>query len=102
MPKNPLSGKNPPQKKAVALRYDQTIDSAPKVVAKGAGLLAERIIALAREHGIPIHDDPDLVEILGKLNLQQEIPPEAYFIVAEILAFIYRANQNYPKAPPVR
>jgi flagellar biosynthesis protein len=82
----------PAKKKAVALRYDTSRDSAPKIVAKGAGALAEKIIALAKEHGIPIQEDADLVEVLAKLNLNADIPPDTYLVVAEILAFIYRAN----------
>lgn len=95
MPQNPSSSKTKPQKKAVALKYDREQDHAPKVVGKGAGQVAEKIIALAKEHGIPIQQDSDLVEILSRLNLNQEIPPETYVLVAEILAFIYRANQSY-------
>jgi flagellar biosynthesis protein len=57
--------------------------------AKGVGTLAERIIQLAREHNIPIKEDPDLVELLVQLDLEQEIPPELYKVVAEILAFVY-------------
>ncbi len=82
----------PAKKKAVALRYDATQGPAPKIVAKGTGEIAEKIIALAKEHGIPIQEDADLVEILAKLNLNADIPPDTYLVVAEILAFIYRAN----------
>lgn len=100
MPQNPPSGKTKPQKKAVALRYDKDKDSAPTVIAKGAGLVADRIIALAEEYGIPIQPNSDLVEILSRLKLNQEIPAETYVLVAEILAFIYRTNQSY--TPPNR
>jgi flagellar biosynthesis protein len=82
----------PTKKKAVALRYDTSRDTSPKMVAKGTGELAEKIIALAKEHGIPIQEDADLVEILAKLDLNADIPPDTYLVVAEILAFIYRAN----------
>jgi len=82
----------PTKKKAVALRYDVTQDPAPKIVAKGSGEIAAKIIALAKEHNIPIQEDGDLVEILAKLDLNADIPPETYLVVAEILAFIYRAN----------
>lgn len=85
------------QKKAVALRYDPAKDPAPVAVGKGLGLTAERIIALAREHGIPIHEDADLMEILSKLELHEQIPPAAYVAVAEILAFVYRTNDKYKK-----
>lgn len=81
-------------KKAAALKYDQARDSAPKVIAKGTGLLAERIIELARKEGIPISEDPDLVGALVKLDFHDEIPPELYRAVAEILAFAYRLNKG--------
>ena len=89
------SDNKPATKKAVALRYDQTKDAAPTVVGKGRGLVAERILDLAREHRIPVHEDQDLVEILSRLDLYEEIPPATYVVVAEILAFIYRANESF-------
>ncbi len=95
MTQNPTSSKTKPQKKAVALKYDKEKDAAPRLVGKGVGQVAEAIIALAKEHGIPIQPDSDLVEVLSRLKLNQEIPPETYVLVAEILAFIYRTNQSY-------
>jgi len=100
MPQKPASSKTKPQKKAVALKYDKEKDEAPRLVGKGRGQMAETIIALAKEHGIPIQEDSDLVEVLSRLKLNQEIPPETYALVAEILAFIYRTNQGY--TPPKR
>jgi flagellar biosynthesis protein len=82
--------KKPPQ--AVALRYDRAKDGAPRVVAKGRGHVAENIMAAAREHGVPLHEDPNLVETLNALDLETEIPPELYRAVAEVLVFIYRLN----------
>ena len=87
------------KQKAVAIKYDKERDAAPRLVGKGLGLLADKIIALAEEHGIPVQTDSDLVEILSRLNLNQEIPPETYVLVAEILAFIYRTNQSYNPPP---
>ena len=81
-------------KKAVALKYDQTKDNAPRVSAKGSGLLAEKIIELARKEGIPISEDPDLVGALIQLDFQEEIPPELYRAVAEILSFAYMLNRR--------
>jgi flagellar biosynthesis protein len=81
-------------KKAAALRYDAKRDAAPKVVAKGSGKIAERILQIAKEHNIPIKDDPQLVEVLSTLDLYQEIPPELYRAVAEILAFVYRMTKK--------
>ena len=68
------------------------------MVVKGAGELAEKIIALAKEHGIPIQEDADLVEILAKLDLNADIPPDTYLVVAEILAFVYRANSKLTRS----
>ena len=82
------------RRKAVALKYDQSRDRTPLVAAKGKGELAERIIAIAKEHGIPIREDADLVEVLSRLDIENEIPPELYKAVAEILAFIYRVNHG--------
>lgn len=97
MDKNNSSDLPKPPQKAVALKYDRGQDTAPRVVGKGKGLLAEKILQIAKEHGIPIHEDADLTEILSRLDLSQEIPPAAYLAVAEILAFVYRANQSYSK-----
>ena len=80
------------QNKAAALQYRQGIDAVPSVVAKGQGLIAEKIIALAREHGVPVREDRDMVEILSTLSLYEEIPPDLYKAVAEILAFIYKIS----------
>ena len=83
-----------PRKKAVALRYDLDQEPAPRVVAKGRGVIAEKILEIAKERGIPIHEDPDLVEILGALDIGKLIPEEMYAAVAEILAFLYRVNDQ--------
>lgn len=80
------------RKKAVALKYDPFKDRAPKVTAKGAGEVAERIIEVARQHDIPVKDDADLVEVLSKLEIEKEIPPDIYIVVAELLAFVYSVN----------
>ena len=75
---------------AAAIGYDPDSGQAPKLLAKGYGELADRIIALARKYDIPIREDRDLVAVLATLDLDQEIPPELYRAVAEILAFVYR------------
>lgn len=85
----------PKQKRAVALRYDPLRgDVAPKVVAKGKGVLAEKILALARKNSVPVRDDPALVQVLSRLKVDQEIPPEVYRAVAAILAFLNRVNRG--------
>ncbi|MEW5766892.1 MAG: EscU/YscU/HrcU family type III secretion system export apparatus switch protein [bacterium] len=81
-------------KKAAALRYDEERESAPRVIARGEGTVAEEIIRLARELDIAIYEDPDLVEILAALEVGQEIPEELYQVVAEILIFIYEMNES--------
>ena len=85
-------GKQIHRKKAVALRYQPGKDGAPRVAAKGSGQIAERIIEIARQNGIPVKDDPDLIEILSKLDIEAEIPPSVYIAVAELLAFVYSIN----------
>jgi flagellar biosynthesis protein len=80
--------------KAVALRYDKDKDHAPKVIAKGKGEIAEKIIEIAKAHNLPLYEDKNLVQILEALELETEIPPELYRAVAEVLAFIYRLNKT--------
>lgn len=82
--------------RAVALRYRPSEDQAPRVTAKGAGSAAEKIIALARKQGIPVQEDPGLIQVLARLDFYQEIPPKIYAVVAEILAFVYRLNRRLP------
>ncbi|MFW5859984.1 MAG: EscU/YscU/HrcU family type III secretion system export apparatus switch protein [Planctomycetota bacterium] len=81
-----------PRREAVALRYDQSREHAPRVVAKGRGSVAERLLALAREHQVPLWEDRDLVKLLGVLELDAEVPPAMYAALAEVLARIYRLN----------
>lgn len=83
-----------PSKKAVALRYNGLEDEAPRVVATGSGFVAEKIEELAREAGVPVKQDSDLVEYLSALKLNEEIPPFLYTVVAEILAFVYRLDSR--------
>ncbi len=82
-------------RKAVALRYNPEKDHAPRVIAKGSGFVAQKIIELGQKHGIPVQEDPALVQILSQLDFYQEIPPAIYLVVAEILAFIYSMNHKY-------
>ncbi len=86
--------KGKPQK-AVALNYDENIGNAPLVVASGQGKIAEKIIKVAEESGIHIREDTDLVEILSKVPVGDEIPVELYQTIAEILAFVYQLNSKY-------
>ncbi len=90
-----MSGGRPPRRRraqAAALGYDPRRDRAPRLLAKGEGLLADRLVAIAREHGIPVHEDAALVGVLSRLDLQEHIPPALYLVVAEILGYLYRAQ----------
>ena len=87
-----VSAKGSGDRVAVALDYDAAKDNAPRVVAKGRGEIAQRIVDLARQNGIAVRQDADLAELLAVLELDQEIPVEAFTAVAEILSYIYRAN----------
>jgi len=84
----------PGVKKAVALLYDRGKNDAPVVAASGRGELARKILAIAADAGIPIREDPDLIEILGNIPMGDEIPVELYQAVAEILAFVYALNKG--------
>lgn len=81
------------RKKAAALRYDPQRENAPRLLAKGEGYVAERLLVRATELGIPIYEDRALVDALLTLELQAEIPPELYQVVAAVLAFVYRLDR---------
>jgi len=87
----------PPRREAVALSYAPE-DGAPRVVAKGRGVLAEEIIARARDAGVFVHESPELVGLLMQVDLDTRIPPALYVAVAELLAWIYRLEQGLPAA----
>jgi flagellar biosynthesis protein len=79
---------------AAALQYDSKKNKAPKVTAKGRGIIAEKIIEMARKHDIPIKNDPSLIHILSRLDIDEEIPVELYRAVAEVMAFVYTRNEQ--------
>jgi flagellar biosynthesis protein len=81
-------------KKAAALSYSPGDDSAPRVIASGKGLIAEKILEKAEEKKIPVYEDEHLVETLVKLKVGSEIPAELYEVVAEVLAFISRVDES--------
>jgi len=89
-----MAKRPPPRKQAAAIAYEPEFDAAPKVVATGKGLVAERIIELAKDCGVPLYEDPTLVELLVKLDLGDAVPYELYQVVAEVLAFIYRMERR--------
>lgn len=84
-------------KKASALSYTPGDDKAPKVIAAGKGEIAEKIIEAANEHKIPVYHDEHLAEALSGIKLGSEIPTELYELVAEVLAFISRLDQQYKR-----
>lgn len=79
---------------AVALGYDPKRDEAPQVIASGKGALADSILAAAREHGVPVQEDHPLAGALAKLEAGTAIPPELYTAVAEVLAFLWRLEEQ--------
>jgi flagellar biosynthesis protein len=85
-----MNDKSPSPPLAVALHYDG--GGAPRLVAKGGGEVAERILEVAREHGVPLHEDPALARALARLELGEEIPRALYQAVAEVLAFALRLS----------
>lgn len=82
------------RQKAIALKYDQEAGRAPLIVAKGMGEIAEQIIQLAEENDIHIHESPELVEVLIRLELGDEIPESLYRAIAEVIAFAYSLKQD--------
>ena len=93
--------KNPDRPSAVALSYGPG-QQAPKVVAKGYGLMAERIVEQARGAGVFVHDSPELVNLLMQLDLDDQIPEALYKAVAEVLAFVHFLEQQAAMQGPAR
>jgi len=85
------------RKTAVALRYDIDRDKAPLVLAAGRGAVADEILRIAEENKIPLYEDPELAKLLSKLELDVEIPPELYTLVAEVLFFVYKLDRMAEK-----
>lgn len=96
MKRNPESSA---RQRAVALAYQQG-SAAPRVVAKGQGQIAEKIIERAKEAGVFVHESPELVSLLMQVDLDQHIPSQLYRAVAELLAFIYMLEQGQDVAAP--
>jgi flagellar biosynthesis protein len=88
-----------PPNLAVALAYQEE-DGAPRVVAKGRGLLAQAIVERAREAGVYVHESAELVALLMQVDLDQHIPPQLYVAVAELLAWLYRIERGDDLLPP--
>jgi flagellar biosynthesis protein len=91
-----MSGPRPPPRRAIALEYDG--ENAPRVSASGRDEVAEQIIALARQHRVPLLENPELAGLLAQLDLGEEIPETLYRCVAQIIAFAYRLRGRVPRA----
>lgn len=87
----------PERKAAVALRYNVEKDKAPLILASGRGPIAEEILRIADDNKIPLYEDPELAKLLSKLELDAEIPPELYILVAEVLFFVYQLDRMSEK-----
>ena len=92
-----MAEKDAAPKIAIALDYDRSKPEAPRVVASGRGPVAEQILAVARANGVDVREDPDLAQILAAVDVDSEIPLEAFAAVAEILAYLYRRNGQSAK-----
>ena len=86
--------KKKPARSAVALKYLPGQDRAPRVVAKGRGVVAEKILEVAARSNVPVREDRELTRLLEALDLDREIPAELYRAVAEVLVFIYNLNRQ--------
>ena len=86
-------------KQAIALGYRKYEGEAPRVLASGKGLLADKIVAIGEEKGIFIQEDKDLVHLLSQVEIGQNIPTEMYQAVAELLSLVYKINSEYAKKP---
>ncbi len=101
-PASPPAGKRPsPARRpvAVALKYQLGTETLPRIVATGKGTVAEQILEVAFANGVKVREDADLVEILSAIEVDSDIPVEAIAAVAEILAYVYRANGTMPSEP---
>ena len=87
---------------AVAVKYDVKKGRAPRIMATGKGAVAEMILQVAEEHRVPFYEDPSLSELLSKLELDSEISPELYTLVAEVLAFVYQLDKLAKKRRAVK
>lgn len=95
--KDQLSDKDDGKRTAIALRYDVDKDAAPVVLASGKGVVAEEILRIADENKIPLYENAKLAELLSKIQLDSQIPPELYSLVAEVLYYVYQLDQMAAK-----
>ncbi|WP_439816023.1 EscU/YscU/HrcU family type III secretion system export apparatus switch protein [Zavarzinia sp. CC-PAN008] len=103
-PDRPVPPVPPRRAMAAAVTYDPAVDTAPRVTAVGRGAAAEEILRIAFANGVKVREDADLAEMLGALDVDCPIPLEAFWAVAEILSYVYQANDRLkaPFVPPAR
>jgi flagellar biosynthesis protein len=89
--------KKPARRTAIAMRYDVDRDKAPMILATGRGPIADEIVRVAEDNKIPLYEDPELAGLLAKLELDTEVPPELYVLVAEVLFFVYQLDRMAEK-----
>lgn len=82
-------------RRAAALRYDPEQDDVPVLTAFGEGYVADRIVETAAEHGVPVTEDKNLVSMLSKLSVGDQIPPQLYEVVAKLLVFVGELDRDY-------
>jgi flagellar biosynthesis protein len=99
---NELDSPEKHKMRAVAVKYDLKKDKAPKILAIGKGSIAQEILNLAEENRIPMYEDKSLTQLLQKLNIDEEIPPHLYSLVAEVLAFVYQLDKLAKKKKNVK
>ncbi|CAD7848312.1 MAG: hypothetical protein [Olavius algarvensis Delta 4 endosymbiont] len=83
------------QKKAAVISYDPAKDRAPQLVAAGRGLIAEKILEVARAFNVPVREDRNLVHLLEALEINSDIPEELYRVVAEVLVYVYKLDNAF-------
>jgi flagellar biosynthesis protein len=88
--------------RAVAIKYDVKKGKAPRIMATGKGAMAEMILKVAEEHRVPFYEDASLADLLSKLELDSEVAPELYTLVAEVLAFVYQLDKLAKKRQSVQ
>jgi len=88
----------PKKKSAISLQYKKGINRAPRITAKGQGWIADNIIKLAKDKNIPIREDRDLVNLLSEVDVGKEVPESLYKVVAELLAWVYQLNKDFPNS----
>ena len=97
-----LSPKEKEKLRAVALKYDQNTKKAPQIVASGRGKVADKILQIAEENDIPMIEDESLSNLLSKLRIDSEIPPQLFSVVAEVLAFVFHLEKMTKKRTKLR